>query len=697
MTQPGPSPKNMANIRRPVSPASRRTATAGPGPGAPPPQATRQPAPALADRGAVAPYSAVPFPTAKAPMPGELHLHHDLLDPRRRTGYIDVTVTTLTPFFTGVGDDGPIHVSAHIGDGPQCRWIIPDTSVKGLLRSYLRLATGGRLPAVPGTRQSLRQPSYDHHQRGSQQVYEEYVAAGGAPQSRPRRDQDAGYRVQVGKLTWDPDRAHWAIRSFGAERFPKAELQEAFQAIRGTAPYPKGVTVRHSGPPENYAYDDPAAAGLQLTPIWYINTPPRPKSPPGMVTITGSGTNPQPPGSRKGYLYLTGSVAGRTSIYVVPDNPNGSTFNLTDTDEAMRRLLDPDLQSDFEKAAYPSLATLKKNPRAWAPVWFTVKDRKIHYVGRSGGFRIPAHSRTESTLNAIPAGLRATTPSAKNWAPDVVEALLGLIDAPGVGAARARINCSTLATQTGITALAPVTYTLMSPKPSAFLHYLNQPGTANHVNTWLDGEKAGLRGYKVYLHRKQVIPSEKESTVAPDNDGQDKTSVTFAPLPAGTTFRGRINFHNLTDDELHLLIATLQLGNGPGGTISDSHTEPVSAHKLGGARSKGYGSIHIQFTLTTLDVAARYTSSPPRRHAGLTTISAQELTDYTARAADTISNHRNQTWTDLVLAASYRHCLNPSQVRDMALNKDASPTGPYFSDKRVLPPLRDRGWPPPPH
>ena len=90
------------------------------------------------------------------------------------------------------------------------------------------------------------------------------------------------------------------------------------------------------------------------------------------------------------------------------------------------------------------------------------------------------------------------------------------------------------------------------------------------------------------------------------------------PLPPGTTFTFTVDFLNLRDDELNLLLYCLVLEDEVSVTLSRQALDPDALapvtitgpmrHKLGGCKPQGAGSSHIRVTKFTLrsDPTARY-------------------------------------------------------------------------------------------
>ena len=129
---------------------------------------------------------------------------------------------------------------------------------------------------------------------------------------------------------------------------------------------------------------------------------------------------------------------------------------------------------------------------------------------------------------------------------------------------------------------------LAEPKPTSYLDYLKQD--ERNVSTY-NSENFELRGVKQYwLHN-------QEPKVEPLDPRKEKAASTLCPLPAGTKFRGKIRFHNLTEDELGLLLWAVRL-------------EKNSWMNIGKAKAYGYGNISVAVTdAKKIDMEEAYLST----------------------------------------------------------------------------------------
>ena len=117
---------------------------------------------------------------------------------------------------------------------------------------------------------------------------------------------------------------------------------------------------------------------------------------------------------------------------------------------------------------------------------------------------------------------------------------------------------------------------------------------------------------KFYHHHPGI-----QQLVPPHNVPQGPQTPYVRPAPPGTSFRFTVDFTNLRDDELNLLLYCLALEEqvtvtlSPAALGNDEGTDTLVGplrHKIGGAKPNGAGSVHIRITKMQLcqDATARY-------------------------------------------------------------------------------------------
>lgn len=116
---------------------------------------------------------------------------------------------------------------------------------------------------------------------------------------------------------------------------------------------------------------------------------------------------------------------------------------------------------------------------------------------------------------------------------------------------------------------------LGSPKPTSYLDYIeSKDNPETRAATYNDDFR--LRGIKQYWLKKQA-----DNGAGQVNAADKKSSSRLKPLKAGVVFKGKISFSNLSEDELGLLIWSLEL-------------DPESEQNIGKAKAYGYGRVKVK-------------------------------------------------------------------------------------------------------
>ena len=201
--------------------------------------------------------------------------------------------------------------------------------------------------------------------------------------------------------------------------------------------------------------------------------------------------------------------------------------------------------------------------------WVDTKGEKRVSFGHTGYFRL---AYTKSIADHVPQKLRLEDK------PDFVEAVFGdekhhasrvyfedaLIE--GVNS-----NCTLPEKELQI---------LLSPKPTTFQHYLEQPNGSRTEKEKLKhwNSDTNIRGHKLYWHRNTPENGEKGWSVSSKEN--KKLENPIKAVKPGNVFKSKIRFENLTKEELGSLLFVLNL--------PENHY-----HKLGMGKPHGLGSIKI--------------------------------------------------------------------------------------------------------
>lgn len=576
----------------------------------------------------------------------QLLANRDRYLPRTRSGWIDVTATTLTPLF--IGGSGDTHTDAgrtihHTTKLPDGTPIIPDSNLQGMLRHYLRILTGGRVgpintpvlffraPIPPNTRKpshatdvvAVKHEQYKRRIGGTQNTrpglfsYDHH----GQPGIRPtgpvltitlnklrselaRRDNRARAGVQLGAIPATDDTPYIPAQQTGA-----VLGQRVFAAVHRTALNP-GWDVPHLDRHTVLAvttHTDHQTAATQLQAVTAKQTP---AVDPADYTV------------REVIIWITGRIGPRrANAYLFPVDKLQQRLPVPQ--QSIDLLESADQITHWQEQNFPTGPTVKRRikgaldttPDHDQPVWYTSgrqgNTTVVTSFGRSGGYRVtcapgPIHAdeKTPSVvLDAIPEDLRPQETVVADTI-DVPDALLGSIGwgSTDTGLPR-RVHCSTLTATDPAPTIDPIQVQLLSAQRGCFVNYLAQPITGDIVT--YASEHAHLRGYKQYWHRWDSNWITDLQSHLPQIAGQGGgTDRWVAPLPPGVTFAGRITFTNLTDPELGALLTALQLAN------TDNSPDPTSAHKIGMGKALGLGSIHLATTVHLTDPHKRYLTWP---------------------------------------------------------------------------------------
>jgi len=124
---------------------------------------------------------------------------------------------------------------------------------------------------------------------------------------------------------------------------------------------------------------------------------------------------------------------------------------------------------------------------------------------------------------------------------------------------------------------------LNGPKPSYYPNYIDQPEqppgklSGQSYSTFMD-DHCEIRGFKRYPVRNQA----QVQPLAPDQVRNTKVQVELNPLPRGTVFKATLKFHNLKPEELGAVVWGLRWGG-----------DERLRHAIGMGKPFGFGQVSI--------------------------------------------------------------------------------------------------------
>ncbi len=609
--------------------------------------------PTRADRIASAPYNFVPLPEAvvralRSPVTQSLPSHdiyghgNATTDPHFapycHTGFIDVELTARSPLYVRCGltkeqfalqerQDRPeqdeqeqekgikqkqgqeLPFRERVKNRPEFFYtvdktqpVIPGSSLRGMLRGVLEIASYGKIERV--TDKHLFYRSVDNTSLGLE--YRERMVG----------KKRFGNKVEGGFLTREENNDSVGVIAkcevfriprpvaarIGRGRLPnlaneKPDWDQQYHPLWFKRPS-KGIVVTDVQPRREV--DDHPPSGEWL---------------PGVLVITGAS-----PGKKKEFIFQSNGPSERIAI------PRwGSTDERSagpDTQNLIEQFHDDDQITQWQQQAFPKNEPAKgcrerdgllraHPPKSGDPVFFLREGEDeetrgaLIFFGRAQMFRLP-YQHTPREL--VPEALRNEDDV------DYAEALFGYVkrktgapaeakqgDKARAYASRVSVGDAHLvADQKDVLASSPIVPPILgTPKPTAFQHYLVQQQSVRDRLTHFDSHGATIRGHKRYWRQGPrtlddiKLTGQQLQAVKPGSTQHTQ----FEPVKAGTRFHFRVHFENLSEPELGALCWTLH-------PLGSDGVEYV--HSLGMGKPLGMGAVQLRATLHLTDRPRRY-------------------------------------------------------------------------------------------
>ncbi len=189
------------------------------------------------------------------------------------------------------------------------------------------------------------------------------------------------------------------------------------------------------------------------------------------------------------------------------------------------------------------------------PIFYLINGKEVESFGLARMYRMPyKYSIKEAICH--------TSREHYNTRKDFAETLFGYID--DQDALRGRVSFSALESNVN-TALPEITTVLGSPKPTFYPFYLKREtgiGLIGYMNS-----NCQIRGWKRYPYR-------PTANAPRAGQNQQNVATRFKPLPRGTRFNGKIHLHNVKAAELGGLIWALTFGGMEGSHHSVGMAKP---------------------------------------------------------------------------------------------------------------------------
>lgn len=541
----------------------------------------------------------------------------------RKTGLIHCTLTTLSPLYIAGNTKGEFF---HHGNPNEP--VIPGSSLRGMIRSIVQVITWSKMQPVTKKQMFLRDIN---NRKDYMDFFGDNIRAGFL------REQPGGYELEpcdyykvshtllLDTIPNLDDALRAEVNTWPDKKNQPLQpdlVQNILNWRAGTAVQPEFIEKKRNKWLQDKVKEKFFANKLQ--PDWiYQNKP-------AWIQVDTNGnatafslTRPQDAANwTQGILVLTGWMDEKKHEYVFVKSLDTKPIIDPHITEIVQDLESDDQISDWQKAAFkddkprPNSRRKKGAVRDGEPVFYILKDEKVHFIGRARFFRLPYGN---SPYELLP------DPHRDSAHIDMTEAIFGFVEkdkegkSPKSYAVKGRVSFSDAEyqAQDGVPlwlrdeAFPPLF--LAAPKPASYATYLQQPENLSardvaHKHEYVAALKkyssadAQLRGQKFYWHHVkkthgQPVPLEFEDLKL--SEGRD-FEQRVKPLAVGNKFTFTVRFESLTENELGALLWALTL---PG-------TKHMScAHKLGMGKAIGMGSAQIEVTkLELLDLQTRYES-----------------------------------------------------------------------------------------
>ncbi|MDI9631256.1 MAG: TIGR03986 family CRISPR-associated RAMP protein [Acidobacteriota bacterium] len=517
---------------------------------------------------ATAPYNFVPASETVVFPSWADQVSHDVPFRDGLCGYLDLEITTHTPLFIRGHDRAGAFFQTPDGNPA-----LPGTSLRGMLRTVVQIASFGKLGPVNDRRLSMR----DLHDADYRRKLAS-VSAGWLREDRRREYDGPG---EDGSPRWTIQPCHFAKIEYGL-------LQTLFPGF-------DPGTRR----PAHEKYGDPALTGgsLQQRLDVRVSSPAAARRRPHSRAIGDYGevTRINPTAGTAGTIVLTGQPQEyRPGLQRRKHHDfffYGSVGLPIDVPFAKRR------DFSFIHSTGGEQHRLDSNPNPdWAfwlekmrndepvPVFFLLDAAGVlRAFGLAMMFRLACEKTTGDVVLAAQS-------KAQDTRPDLAELIFGRVFRSGgtTLALRGRVSLEAAVPdpKKHPKVLDPITNRVLgAPRASYYPNYLVQnvplgPGSPPYIT--YNSADAKARGWKRYPSRDAVIP-------LPTAPTPNVAVAPFAPLTAGARFKTRLHFHNLRRVELGAVLWALDFGG-----------RTDCRHGLGLAKPYGYGAISLEVTHSEL-------------------------------------------------------------------------------------------------
>ncbi len=458
-------------------------------------------------------------------MPDWAHLvSHDVPFKEGHCGVIEYSLTNATPLCMGDQQQQQQDGSALVkfARDPHGSPIIPSSSLKGMLRSVMEIASFGKFSQVDDQRFSFREL---------------------VPKSYYLTNVIQPNKVQAGWISYDVTHQRWQFMACNHCKIAHKQISEQLniKVINASSAVEKYTQLPLS---QSISAQISAPKGKQKK-CWaeQLNN----GDTTGHIVFTNERVFDENKGKAENYEF--------SYFFYAPQ----AHQILTDIQSQISDL--------FTNHQQDQVDYLKRcpHPKLGLPVFALIKNKQLHSLGFAQMPRVTYQCSTQELID------KQSPTHQSDLYFDMAELIFGTLREQGLGL-KSRVYLSD-AHADDVTAnelYYSHSVILNNPKPTFYPAYIEQTGDQHPYSDYNQGRS--LAGFKRYIAKRPT--NNKLSSNAINNENK-KVASALELCPTGKHFSGKIVFHNLTPIELGALLWVMQLENGAYHQLG--HGKPMGA------------------------------------------------------------------------------------------------------------------------
>lgn len=513
-----------------------------------------------------APYNFVPFTPNVYQYPMEKQVWHDDVSNELFTGEIQYTVTAHTPVIIDNGE-GRFYKTSY-GE-----YAIPGSSVRGLIRSNVQIL------GLSSVDDDIDNYSLMYRNIRSEKEYQKILGAVQIPVDPKHKigvlkNVKAGYLKKEGnKYVIYQTKINKIDKKYGNMNYyalsERRIVHEYLESQKGHGTFSYEFFLKNGKSILQHTFKKDFVKVVKKGKDHYIGDKNKDYRPyfdeisydiAGTKQVTAVGAPGKYP--KSGYVISTGSMNEKKAVYIIPEiDESKETIEISPKDIEYFKIDLKKRENTLKRFKGKEFFNLPEKDGKRKPVFYFEQNGRLYF-----GFTPHLRLFYQHTIKE---GLPDTH---KYSSVDYGKAIFGYSSQKESYKSKVYFSDAIILPETNTAELSKKEMIPSEPKPTSYLDYLVQPEHGDPVT--YNNPCMQLRGIKQYWLHEKAEPTE----AGPD---KEKVKISFYPLKAGTSFRGKIRFKNMTQDELGLLLWSIRLDL------------ERSMMNIGKAKPYGYGRIAV--------------------------------------------------------------------------------------------------------